>query len=78
MDQDLSWVVSAAMQSAPSLERGRAEEMAARALYLVKQQDEPDVPEIARELLVDFDEWGASTATVVARAVIDLITAQQP
>jgi hypothetical protein len=78
MSEGLEWVVSGAMQSDPSLERDIAQEMAARALYLVEQQAEPDAPEIARTLLVDFEEYGASTASVVARAATDFVTGRQP
>lgn len=76
-DDMISWVVATAMQADPSLELPVANEMAARAIYLVEQQTEPDAPEVARALLVDF-EHGASTASVVARAAVDVVTGQQP
>jgi hypothetical protein len=76
-DDMLSWVVSTAMQADPSLDLPVAEEMAARAIYLVEQQPEPDAPEVARALLVDFEN-GASAASVVARAAVDVVTGRQP
>lgn len=76
-DDLLSWVVSTAMHADPALELPVAAEMAARAIYLVEQQPEPDAPEVARALLADFD-YGASTASVVARAAVDVVTGQQP
>jgi hypothetical protein len=77
-DDMISWVVSAAMQADPSLDLPVAEEMAARAIYLVEQQAEPDAPAVARTLLEDFEMYGASTASVVARAAVDTVTGQQP
>lgn len=73
----LTWVVSAAMQADPSLDLPVAEEMAARAIYLAERQAEPDAPEVARALLEDF-EHGASAASVVARAAVDVVTDSQP
>jgi hypothetical protein len=74
----ISWVVSTAMQADPSLELTVANEMAARAIFLVEQQSEPDAPEVARTLLEDFEMYGASTASVVARAAVDVVTGPQP
>jgi hypothetical protein len=76
-DDVTSWVASSAMQADPSLDLTVAHEMAARAIYLVQQQSEPDAPEVARALLVDF-EHGASAASVVARAAVDVVTGSQP
>ena len=78
MDNGLAWVVSNAMQSDPSLEHDIAQEMAARALYLVEQQSEADAAGVARVLMQDFSEYGASTASVVARAAFEFVTGPQP
>ena len=79
MSDDMhSWVVATAMQADPSLELPVAQEMAARAIYLVQQHSEPDAPAVARTLLEDFSMYGASTASVVARAAVDVVTGQQP
>ncbi|MCU1587086.1 MAG: hypothetical protein JWN31_579 [Frankiales bacterium] len=78
MDERLAWVVSNAMQSDPSLEHDVAQEMAARALYLVEQQSEADAAGVARVLMQDFSEYGASTASVVARAAFEFVTGPQP
>jgi hypothetical protein len=78
MDDGLAWVVSKAMSSDPSLENDIAQEMAARALYLVEQQAEPDAAGVARVLMEDFSEYGASTASVVARAAFEFATGPQP
>ena len=74
MNEGLEMVVAAAMQSSPSLEHGIAEEMAARALYLAGEQSEPDAPEVARTLIVDFHEWGASVTNAVAVAAVDWVS----
>lgn len=78
MDKGLAWVVSSAMQSDPSLDHDIAQEMAARAIYLVDQQAEPDAAGVARVLMQDFKEYGASTASVVARAAWEFATGPQP
>lgn len=78
MSEGLDWAVSKAMQSDPSLERDIAQEMAARALYLAEQQAESDAAEVARTLMLDFEEYGASTASVVARAAVDYVIGQRP
>ena len=78
MDDGLAWVVSNAMQSDPSLEHDIAQEMSARALYLAEQQEEPDAAGVARVLMKDFGEYGASTASVVARAAWEFVTGPQP
>lgn len=72
----LERVVASAMQSDPSLDHDIAQEMAARAIYLAEQQAEPDAPAVARTLLEDFREYGASTASVVARSAVDWVTGQ--
>lgn len=77
-DDITTWVASTAMQADPSLELPVAQEMAARAIYLVEQQAEPDAPDVARTLLEDFEMYGASTASVVARAAVDIVTGPQP
>jgi len=76
MNEGLDMVVATAMQSSPGLEHGIAEEMAARALYLAEQQSEADAPEVARTLMVDFEEYGASTTNAVAVAAVDWVSGQ--
>ncbi len=58
-----------------SLEEGTARHFAAMALDEVRSGVDPnDAPEIARRLLGAEREAGASTATVVAAAVSDVLT----
>ena len=62
-----------------SLEESVAREFAASALESVADGVDPDdAPELARRLIGTHRELGASTATVVAAAVSDVLMQEQP
>ena len=61
-----------------SLDESVAREFASSALDSVAEGVDPgDAPELARRLLAAHRELGASTATVVAAAVSDVLTQEQ-
>lgn len=67
-------IVLTAMSRDSSLEEGVARRFAAMALEHVAAGVDPhDAPELARRLLEAEREAGASTATVVAAAVSDVL-----
>lgn len=65
---DPAAVVAAARSADPGLPAETAELMAAEAAQHLRQ-GAADAPELARRLLADHPEAGASAASVVARAV---------
>jgi hypothetical protein len=75
----LDRVVLTAMSRDASLEESVAREFAASALESVAAGVDPDdAPELARRLLGAHSDLGASTATVVAAAVSDVLMQEQP
>jgi hypothetical protein len=75
----LDRVVLTAMSRDASLEESVAREFAASALESVADGVDPDdAPELARRLIGAHRELGASTATVVAAAVSDVLMQEQP
>jgi hypothetical protein len=75
----LDRVVLTAMSRDASLEESVAREFAASALESVADGVDPDdAPELARRLLGGHRKLGASTATIVAAAVSDVLTQEQP
>lgn len=64
-------VAAAARSADPGLPESTARELAEYAGEHLRQMSEPDAPELARRLLVDHAQAGATAAAVVARAAVD-------
>lgn len=68
---DADWVAAAARAQDPGLPEAMARELAVYAWEHLRAVGELDAPEVARRLLVDHPEAGASPAAVVAKAAVD-------
>jgi hypothetical protein len=68
---DADWVASAARQKDPGLPEETARELAVYAWEHLRAVGEPDAPEIARRLLADHRQAGATAANVVATAAVE-------
>lgn len=68
-DDDL--VVALARGKDPGLPEETARELAVLAREHLRAVGEPDAPEVARRLLADHREAGATAANVVARAAVE-------
>lgn len=69
-------VAAAARQADPGLPEGTARELAVYAWDHLRQIDSADAPEVARRLLADHADAGATAASQVARAAVEHCEAQ--
>lgn len=72
---DADWVAQSARQSDPGLPPETAVLLAADAWVHLQASPDADAPEVARALLADHPESGATAANVVARAALEFIGA---
>lgn len=70
-EYDPVWVASAARAADPGLAEETARELAVYAGEHLREVKALDAPEIARRLLADHEQAGASAAAVVAKAAVD-------
>lgn len=68
---DAAWVAAQARASDPGLPEETARELALYAGEHLRAIGELDAPEVARRLLADHPQAGASPAAVVAKAAVD-------
>ena len=68
---DANWVAAMARQQDPGLPEETARELAVYAWDHLRSIGELDAPELARRLMADHREAGATPAAVVARAAVD-------
>ena len=68
---DADWVAQAARTADPGLPPETARQLAVQAWDHLRAVKELDAPEVARRLLADHSESGATAANVVAKAAID-------
>ena len=68
---DTDWVAQTARTADPSLDEATARDLAGDAWQHLRQVKEFDAPEIARRLLADHPDAGASAANFVAKAAVD-------
>jgi len=68
---DAAWVAAQARASDPGLPEETARELALYAGEHLREIGALDAPEIARRLLADHPQAGASPAAVVAKAAVD-------
>lgn len=72
---DADWVAATARTADPGLPEEMARELAVYAWDHLRAVGELDAPEVARRLLADHPEAGASPAAVVAKAAVDFCQA---
>ena len=72
---DAAWVAAAARSHDPGLPEGTALELAEYAWEHLRAIHELDAPEVARRLLAEHPQAGASPAAVVAKAAVDFCRA---
>ncbi|MBC7375533.1 MAG: hypothetical protein H7323_16215 [Frankiales bacterium] len=72
---DADWVAAAARVQDPGLPEETARELAVYAWDHLRSIGRLDAPEVARRLLVDHPQAGASPAAVVAKAAVDFCQA---
>lgn len=72
---DADWVASSARTADPGLPAETARLLAGEAWQHLRAMDELDAPELARRLLSDHRESGATAANVVAVAAVEFCTA---
>ena len=70
---DAAWVAAAARQLDPGLPPETAALLAGEALGHLRAIGSPDLPELARRLLADHPEAGATPANMVARAACEFV-----
>lgn len=68
---DAAWVAAQARASDPGLPEETARELALYAGEHLRALGELDAPEVARRLLADHPQAGATPANVVAKAAVD-------
>lgn len=68
---DADWVAQTARTADPSLPEATARELAVDAWDHLRAVRELDAPEVARRLLADHSDAGASAANFVAKAAVD-------
>ncbi len=68
---DAAWVAAQARASDPGLPEETARELALYAGEHLREIGALDAPEVARRLLADHPQAGATPATVVAKAAVD-------
>ena len=72
---DADWVAAQARSKDPGLPEGLARELAVYAWDHLRAVGELDAPEVARRLMADHPNAGASPAAVVAKAAVDFCDA---
>lgn len=72
---DADWVAATARTADPGLPEEMARELAVYAWDHLRAIGELDAPEVARRLLADHPDAGASPAAVVAKAAVDFCQA---
>jgi len=72
---DADWVAASARSQDPGLPELLARELAGRAWHHLREVGALDAPEVARRLLTEFPQTGATPANVVARAAVDFCEA---
>ena len=72
---DAEWVAATARSADPGLPEETARELAVYAWEHLRAVGDLDAPEIARRLMADHPDAGATPATVVAKAAVDFCTA---
>lgn len=68
---DADWVAAMARSADPGLPEETARELSVYAWEHLREVKELDAPEIARRLLADHRDAGATAANVVAKAAVD-------
>jgi len=68
---DPVWVASSARQSDPGLPEETARQLATEAWEHLRGLEEADAPTLARALLADHPEAGATAANMVATAALE-------
>ena len=71
---DASWVAATARSADPGLPEETARELAVYAWEHLRAVGELDAPEVARRLMADHPDAGATPAAVVAKAAVDFCT----
>ena len=74
---DVDWVAASARTADPGLPEETACLLAAQAWEHLREIRELDAPEVARRLLVDNRQSGATAANVVAVAAVDFCSSYQ-
>lgn len=74
---DADWVANSARTADPGLPEETARELAVYAWEHLREVKALDAPEIARRLMADHGDAGASAATVVAKAAVDFCRAYE-
>lgn len=72
---DADWVAATARSKDPGLPEHVARELAVYAWEHLRDIGELDAPEVARRLMADVPDAGATPAAVVARAAVDFCEA---
>ncbi|MCW2616512.1 MAG: hypothetical protein JWN08_3506 [Frankiales bacterium] len=72
---DADWVAASARSADPGLPEEMARELAVHAWEHLRAVHELDAPEVARRLMADHPQAGATPATVVAKAAVDFCKA---
>ena len=68
---DADWVAATARSADPGLPEETARELAVYAWEHLRAIGELDAPEVARRLMADHRDAGATPAAVVAKAAVD-------
>lgn len=72
---DADWVAATARTADPGLPEETARELAIYAWEHLRAVGELDAPEVARRLMADHPDAGATPAAVVAKAAVDFCQA---
>ena len=72
---DAAWVAATARSKDPGLPEETARELAVYAWEHLRAVQQLDAPEVARRLMADHPEAGATPAAVVARAAVEFCEA---
>ena len=72
---DADWVASVARRADPGLPADLARDLAGQAWAVLQAGTAPDGPAVARALLADNAQAGATACNVVARAAVDFVAA---
>lgn len=72
---DADWVAASARSKDPGLPEATARVLAVHAWNHLRAIGELDAPEVARRLLADHRDAGATAAAVVARAAVEFCEA---
>lgn len=72
---DADWVAATARTADPGLPEETARELAVYAWEHLREIGELDAPQVARRLMADHPDAGATPAAVVAKAAVDFCEA---